>query len=155
MSPSGKKKQRGGFEARGSGEGGEGEGVKEAAGVRKVRRGGKAGLEMKMNLARGFTLERLLAVLRAVHPGGVGGMMRRSVADRVAGVVADLERLRLLVSSEGGGRGLDDGGAGGGGEERKWRVNVPRGFVEDLGGRFEGVMEGVGGLVREFELVEG
>ena len=138
-----------------------GEGVAGGGGVGKSttprkKIAGKSGLEMNLNLPRSFTLERLIAILRAVHPAGVG--RGRSVVDRVAREVAELERLRLVVSTDGAGasggfgtRALDDVG----GEERRWRVNVPRGFVEDLGGRYEGVVEGVGGLVREFELVEG
>lgn len=98
-------------------------------------------------------MERLVAILRAVHPAGVA--RGRSVVDRVAKEVAELEKLRLLVpSADGGGggygtRALDDAV----GQERRWRINVPRGFVEDLGEAYE--KEGVAGLMREYELFEG
>jgi origin recognition complex subunit 5 len=122
----------------------------------KKKATGKSGLELNLNLPRSFTLERLAAILRAIHPSGVS--RGRTVVDRVGREVAELERLRLLVPADGvGGGGL--GGYGtralgdDGGEERRWRVNVPRGFVEDLGGRY--AREGLGGMIREFELLEG
>jgi origin recognition complex subunit 5 len=114
---------------------------------------GKSGLEMNLNLPRAFTLERLVAIFRAIHPAGVS--RARSVVDRISSAVAELERLRLLVSSDssGGGSGTRTLGDDAGGEERRWRVNVPRGFVEELGGWYE--RDGVSGVVREFELLEG
>lgn len=74
------------------------------------------------------------------------------MSDRVAEGLAELERLRLVVSIDGGGArgGLD--GVWGGAEERKWRVNVPKEFVQELGARYE--REGVASLLRDFELVE-
>lgn len=120
----------------------------------------KAGLNMHLNLPRSFTLERLVAIFRAIHPSGVPGS--RSLVDRAGSEVAQLAGLRLLVSADaatgGGAMGLGTRALGEeGGEEKRWRVNVPRGFVEELGGRFEDERErvGVGGLLREFELVEG
>ena len=91
------------------------------------------------------------------------------MVDRVGAEVAELERLRLLVRADAGttqgfgGAGEDHGG---GGEEARWRVNVSRGFVEGLAGRFGGG-GGIGerngdaagrgtleGLLREFELLD-
>lgn len=80
------------------------------------------------------------------------------MVDRVGREVAELERLRLIVSADGavgwrgggyGTRALDDGG-----EEKRWRVNVPRGFVEEMGSKHRREGWDVGGLIREFELVE-
>jgi Origin recognition complex (ORC) subunit 5 C-terminus len=125
---------------------------------------------MNLNLPRAFTFERLVAIFRAIHPSGVPGT--RSVADRIAAEVAELERLRLLVRADAGtttrgfGAAEDHGGAG---EEARWRVNVPRAFVEALAGRFAGGGggggggEGIGdvakrgkldGLLRDFELFD-
>lgn len=113
----------------------------------------KSGLDLNLHLPRPFPLERLVAILRAIHPHGLP--QARSVVDKVCTHLAELQRLRLVVPADGAGgggsggtRAMDDSG-----EERRWRVNVPKAFVEDLGDRF--VREGVGGLVREFELVEG
>ncbi len=108
---------------------------------------GKSGLELNLNLPRPFTLERLVAILRAIHPHGIP--RGRSVVDKVCRHLAELERLRLVILADGAGgtRAMDDSG-----EERRWRVNVPRGWVEDLGNMY--TSEGVGGLVREFELLE-
>ena len=123
--------------------------------LKKVVAVGKSGLEMNLNLPRTFTLERLVAIFRAVHPAGVSG--RRSVVDKVGREIAELERLRLIVATDGAGAGGtfgtrallgDDGG-----EEKRWRVNVPRAFVEEMGAKYQ--REGVSGLIREFELVEG
>ncbi len=119
---------------------------------------------MNLNLPRPFTLERLVAIFRAIHPRGVPG--KKSVIDRVGREVAELERLRLIVPAAEGGHGGHGAGLGGlgtrglvgdeaGGEEKRWRANVPKKFVEDLAGHYEREVQGVGGLVREFELLEG
>ncbi|KAF7503787.1 hypothetical protein GJ744_003279 [Endocarpon pusillum] len=140
-----------------------GEGASGGGGTPKKRArlgAGRAGLEMNLNLARPFTLERLVAVFRAIHPHGVPG--KRSVADRVGRELAELERLRLIVPAAEGGAAGGGGGLGtralvgdeAGAEEKRWRVNVPRAFVEELAGHYESQVQGVAGLVREFELLE-
>lgn len=128
-------------------------------GTPKKRAAGRAGLEMNLNLPRPFTLERLVALFRAIHPTGVHG--KRSVVDRVGREIAELERLRLIVPAADGGAGGSGGlgtralvGDEAGAEEKRWRVNVPRAFVEELAGHHESEVQGVGGLVREFELLE-
>ena len=77
---------------------------------------------MKLNIPRPFSLERLLAIVRAIHPHGVPN--QRSIADRVYCHLAELERLRLVVPASGGAASYDD--------EEKWRVNVSREWVEDV-----------------------
>lgn len=81
-------------------------------------------LDLKLGVARPFTLERLLAITRAIHPDGV--QTRKSTADRVYRHLAELERLRLVVPASGGGAGASYD------EEEKWRVNVGRAWVEDM-----------------------
>lgn len=78
-------------------------------------------LDMKLNIPRPFTLERLLAIVRAIHPHGVP--TRKSIADRVYRHLAELERLRLVVPASGGAAAYD--------EEEKWRINVGKEWVED------------------------
>ncbi|ERF76645.1 hypothetical protein EPUS_04465 [Endocarpon pusillum Z07020] len=140
-----------------------GEGASGAGTPKKRARSGagRAGLEMNLNLARPFTLERLVALFRAIHPRGVHG--KRSVTDRVGREIAELERLRLIVPAAEGGAGAGSGGGVGtralvgdeaGAEEKRWRVNVPRAFVEELAAHYESEVQGVGGLVREFELLD-
>jgi origin recognition complex subunit 5 len=81
-------------------------------------------LDLKLNIPRAFTLERLLAIVRAIHPHGVPN--RKGIADRVYRHLAELERLRLVVPASGGGAAAsyDD--------EEKWRVNVSREWIEDI-----------------------
>jgi origin recognition complex subunit 5 len=81
-------------------------------------------LDLKLNIPRPFTLERLLAIVRAIHPHGIPN--RKGIADRVYGHLAELERLRLVVPASGVGTAAsyDD--------EEKWRVNVGREWVEDI-----------------------
>jgi origin recognition complex subunit 5 len=81
-------------------------------------------LDLKLNIPRPFTLERLLAIVRAIHPHGVPN--RKGIADRVYCHLAELERLRLVVPASGGGAtaSYDD--------EEKWRVNVSREWIEDI-----------------------
>lgn len=87
-----------------------------------------------MGVSRPFTLERLVAITRAIHPQGVPN--RKSISDRVYRHLAELERLRLVISANGS-AGYDD--------EEKWRVNVSREWVEDMAGEW-----GVG--LAEFEV---
>ena len=79
-------------------------------------------LDPKLHIPRLFTLERLLAIVRAIHPQGVPN--RRVIADRVYRHLAELERLRLIVPASGGAASYE--------EEEKWRVNVGREWVEDM-----------------------
>ena len=89
--------------------------------------------DSKSGVGRAFPLERLIAVLRAVHPEGVKG--RRGVSDRVYRGLAELERLGLVrcVDEEEG--------------ESLWRVNVGRGWVEGLADRV-----GLGVRIGEYEV---
>lgn len=95
----------------------------------------KALVDAKAGVARPFTMERVCAILRAVHPVGVGG--RRGVVDRVGREMGELVRLRVVVCV-GAGAGGEDG-------EERWRVNVGREVVEGCGRRW-----GVG--MREYEI---
>lgn len=78
--------------------------------------------DTKMDVARPFGLERLVAILRAVHPHGVSH--KRGISDRVFRELGELERLRLVVRA---------GGAAGGEETDKWKVNVGREWVVGMG----------------------
>lgn len=75
----------------------------------------------KFGLARPFPLERLVAILRAVHPEGVPN--RKRMSDRVYRELGEMERLRLVVRAAG--YGLDDA-------DEKWKVNVSRDWVVDI-----------------------
>jgi origin recognition complex subunit 5 len=79
--------------------------------------------DLKLNIPRPFSLERLLAIVRAIHPHGVPN--QKSIADRVYRHLAELERLRLVVPAGGGAGAYDD--------DEKWRVNVNREWIEDIG----------------------
>ena len=98
--------------------------MQDAATPKKERadRSMRAIFEKTSNVARPFTLERLVAILRAIHPSGV----TRGVADRVYAELGELERLRLVVRvSEKGG---DEGGL-----EERWRCVVGREWVGSAG----------------------
>jgi origin recognition complex subunit 5 len=92
-------------------------------------------LDLKLDIPRPFSLERLLAIVRAIHPHGLPN--KRGIADRVYRHLAELERLRLVVPTSGGTTAHDD--------DEKWRVNVGREWVEDIGRQW-----GVG--LSEFEV---
>ncbi|KAK5058602.1 hypothetical protein LTR84_010865 [Exophiala bonariae] len=89
-----------------------------------------------------FSVERLLAILRAVHPSGVSNTAgSRGVSDRVYHELGELERLRLVVRASAG-AGASSAAAGGGASgaaavddatEEKWRVNVGRDWVVSMG----------------------
>lgn len=93
-------------------------------------------------LQKSFSLERLLAILRAIHPEGLDNRFGRGICDRVYRELGELERLRLIVRADGA-----IGGAGGAGTsgsaataaedamEEKWRINVGRQWVVDVGNR--------------------
>ncbi|ETN36661.1 uncharacterized protein HMPREF1541_08939 [Cyphellophora europaea CBS 101466] len=97
---------------------------------------------------KAFSMERLLAVARAVHPEGVGGGMlagkgkaamgggAEGWSDRVAQAMGELERMRLVRRED---DGHEDGGGG------KWRVNVGREVVVEMSAQ-----RGLG--VQEWEL---
>ena len=74
-------------------------------------------LDGRAGLPKPFLLERLLAILRAIHPKGVD--KGKAQADKVYRTLGELERLRLVVPV--GAYGDDD---------EKWRINVSRGWVE-------------------------
>ncbi|KAL9107161.1 MAG: hypothetical protein Q9227_007941 [Pyrenula ochraceoflavens] len=76
------------------------------------------------NQNRSFTSDRLIAIVRAIHPYGVA--RKRSVADKVATELAELVRLKLVV----GGTGMDAVG------EEKWMINVHRDWVEEIAKRW-------------------
>ena len=105
-----------------------------AATAKKPRadRSMRAILEKTSHIARPFTLERLIAVLRAIHPDGIGGT--RGVADRVYVELGVLERLRVVVRAEGG-KGED-------GLEERWRCVVGREWVVAAGRRWGVGIEG-------------
>ena len=91
--------------------------------------------DLKFGAPKSFNLERLLALLRAIHPDGVA--RQRGVADRVYKEMGELERLRLVVM-------VDDEEIEGGG---KWKVNVSREWVVQIASR-----HGLG--VSEWEIEE-
>ncbi|EXJ93972.1 hypothetical protein A1O1_02365 [Capronia coronata CBS 617.96] len=95
-----------------------------------------------LSVARPFSLERLVAILRAVHPHGISNRPGQGVTDRVYRELGELEKLRLVVRASGsgisggggtfGGASTSAGAADDPGEER-WRVNVSRDWVVDMG----------------------
>lgn len=91
--------------------------------------------DAKSGVGRPFPLERVVAILRAVHPEGIRS--RRGVSDSVYRGVSELERLGLVVC-------VDDGEGEG---ESLWRVKVSRGWVEQQGERI-----GLGVRIGEYEV---
>ena len=93
-----------------------------------------------LGIPRPFTLERVLAILRAVHPQGIPNRPGHVVSDRVYRELGELEKLRLVVRTSGSSLGSSAGAAGnmsGAGTddltEEKWRVNVSRDWVVSMG----------------------
>lgn len=87
----------------------------------------KSSIAINADLPRPFPLERLLAILRGIHPSGV---RKRPLADQVYPELSTLEKLRLVVPASGGpGAGMADVG-------ERWRVNVDREWVGDVASRF-------------------
>ena len=83
-------------------------------------------LDPRSSLARPFTLDRLTAIQRVVHPTGIS--QTKSTSDRTARELAELERLRLVVSTS----AAETRSAADGDDERKWRINVSRDVVDGL-----------------------
>ncbi|KAK3177653.1 hypothetical protein Dsin_032850 [Dipteronia sinensis] len=97
-------------------------------------------LEKTSNIPRPFTLERVIAILRTIHPDGLP--RTKGAADKVYVELAELERLRLVVRCTGsyadsGARGGDDGIL-----EEKWRINVGKDFVTGIGRHYGIGLEG-------------
>lgn len=116
---------------------------------RKAMEDGRRKDKTKSLAPKGFSMERLLAIARAVHPEGVGmtqggggsgsagrGRGGEGWSDQVARAMGELERMRLVRREN---DGHEDGGGG------KWRVNVGREVVAELAAR-----HGMG--VQEWEL---
>lgn len=103
-----------------------------------------SGAGTSTGVVKPFSVERLLAILRAVHPSGVSNTAgSRGVSDRVYHELGELERLRLVVRASAVGASSAAGGAGSGSAaaaaavddatEEKWRVNVGRDWVVSMG----------------------
>jgi len=93
-----------------------------------------------LGIPRPFSLERVLAILRAVHPHGIPNRPGRVVSDRVYRELGELEKLRLVVRTTGSGlhgasaaTGTTGTAAADDFTEEKWRVNVGRDWVVDMG----------------------
>ncbi|KIW18306.1 hypothetical protein PV08_02594 [Exophiala spinifera] len=92
-----------------------------------------------LGIPKSFSLERLLAILRAIHPHGIPNRAGNVVSDRVYRELGELEKLRLVVRTSGTGIGgistvsgtnslaADDV------TEEKWRINVGREWVVSMG----------------------
>ena len=88
----------------------------------------RAIFEKTSNVARPFTLERVIAILRAIHPDGI--KTGKSAADRIYAELGELERLQLVVRA--------DPRSAGKGEaedimEEKWKCIVGRDWVVEAG----------------------
>ncbi|KIW68367.1 hypothetical protein PV04_04320 [Phialophora macrospora] len=81
-----------------------------------------------LGIPRPFTLVRLVAILRAIHPHGVA--RGRCMTDRIYRELGELDKLRLVVRASGAG-GLV--AAGEDVADEKWRVNVARDWVLSMG----------------------
>ncbi|OCT45871.1 origin recognition complex subunit Orc5 [Cladophialophora carrionii] len=81
-----------------------------------------------LGIPRPFTLERLVAILRAIHPYGVG--RGRGMTDRIYRELGELEKLRLVVRASGAGGSIAPSEEA---ADEKWRVNVARDWVVGIG----------------------
>ena len=79
-------------------------------------------------IPRPFTIERLIAIVRAIHPHGIAA--RRGVSDRIYRELGELEKLRLVVRISGAGASAASGEDA---ADEKWRVNVGRDWVVSMG----------------------
>ncbi|RMZ83982.1 hypothetical protein DV737_g1342, partial [Chaetothyriales sp. CBS 132003] len=88
--------------------------------------------DVKFGAPKAFTMERLLAIVRAIHPDGVA--RTKSLSDRIYREMGELQRLKLVscVDDERGGR---------------WKINVGREWVV-------GIAQAHGLTVAEWEMDE-
>lgn len=106
----------------------------------------RAILDKTSSIARAFPLERLPAILRAIHPHALPN--HKSTADAIYAALAELERLRLVVRVSGSRervgeiRRVTSGAAGEELMEEKWRCSVSREFVVDIGRGYGLSLEG-------------
>lgn len=91
----------------------------------------RAIFEKTSNIARPFALERVIAILRAIHPDGVA----RGVADRVYSELGELERLRLVARVDGKGGAEDI-------MEERWKCVVGKEWVVSAGAVYGVGLEG-------------
>lgn len=97
----------------------------------------RAIFEKTSNVARPFTLERVIAILRAIHPDGIKS--GKGIADRVYSELGELERLRLVVRNDPKADGKGDA------EEileQKWKCIVGREWVIEAGKNWGVSIEG-------------
>ncbi|KIW46082.1 uncharacterized protein PV06_01773 [Exophiala oligosperma] len=92
-----------------------------------------------LGIPKSFSLERLLAILRAIHPHGIPNRPGNVVSDRVYRELGELEKLRLVVRTSGTGIGGLSAASGTSTlaaddmTEEKWRINVGREWVVSMG----------------------
>ncbi|KAL6243524.1 hypothetical protein RBB50_009517 [Rhinocladiella similis] len=92
-----------------------------------------------LGIPKSFTLERLLAILRAIHPHSIPNRPGTVVGDRVYRELGELEKLRLVVRTSGTGIGGLSAASGTSTlaaddmTEEKWRINVGREWVVSMG----------------------
>lgn len=96
----------------------------------------RAIFEKTSNIARPFTLERVIAILRAIHPDGI--KMGKGIADRVYVELGELERLRLVVRADAKAKGGEAEDI----MEEKWKCVVGRDWVVEAGRRWSVGIEG-------------
>lgn len=96
-----------------------------------------SGTGASAGVVKPFSLERLLAILRAVHPSGIPNHFGKGISDRVYHELGELERLRLVVRSSSGSAASTAAASGSAAvddaTEEKWRVNVGRDWVVTMG----------------------
>ncbi|KIX94096.1 uncharacterized protein Z520_10122 [Fonsecaea multimorphosa CBS 102226] len=107
--------------------------TKDAATPTKSRTKSLFAAGANFGIPRPFTLERLVAILRAIHPQGIPNRPGRGVSDRIYRELGELERLRLVVRWSGSGTATGAGGTGDDAGDEKWRVNVGREWVVNMG----------------------
>ncbi|RMZ91328.1 hypothetical protein DV736_g1416, partial [Chaetothyriales sp. CBS 134916] len=73
--------------------------------------------DVKFGSPKAFTMERLLAIVRAIHPDGVA--RTKGVSDRIYREMGELQRLKLVSR-------VDDDRGG------RWRINVCREWVVSI-----------------------